>query len=320
MLERRSFVKSSNAASYRIGAVAKRTGLSTHTIRVWERRYGAVEPQRTAGGTREYSEDDVERLRLLNTLTQSGHSIGGIAGLATEELVDLLRTATDRGFVADDATNRHTAVLGSILDAIEELDVSKAERILLNTSAVLGPLPMIFDVIAPLVEAVGDRWESGQFRIAHEHAATAALRTLLGQFLANRSFRSGMSVAVVATLSGERHELGALMASFIAAARGFDVVYLGPDLPVEEILHVVGSKGGAVVMLSLVNSREEAAVKMLVELKASMPANVDLLVGGRSASQFEDVLTEEERVTSLHDLYDRLGNRVSLRVSSSTLQ
>ena len=61
--------------------VAKMTGLSTHTLRMWEKRYAAVLPHRTEAGGRLYTDADVMRLRLLRTLVESGHSIGGIAKL-----------------------------------------------------------------------------------------------------------------------------------------------------------------------------------------------------------------------------------------------
>ena len=71
---------------YRVGMVSKLTGLSTHTLRMWEKRYAAVVPERTEAGGRLYSDADVERLRLLHTLVQSGHSIGGIANLSDDDL------------------------------------------------------------------------------------------------------------------------------------------------------------------------------------------------------------------------------------------
>src|SRR5688572_1248210 len=69
-----------------MGLVVKRTGLSPHVIRIWERRYQAVSPARTEGGHRSYLEEDVLRLILLRQLTEAGHKISGIAKLSTPEL------------------------------------------------------------------------------------------------------------------------------------------------------------------------------------------------------------------------------------------
>ena len=71
--------------------VARRTGLSAHVIRIWEKRYGAVKPERTPTNRRVYSEDQIERLDLLCRVTQAGHSIGHVAKLPTESLRKLPR-------------------------------------------------------------------------------------------------------------------------------------------------------------------------------------------------------------------------------------
>ena len=72
-----------NAPEYSIKVVARRTGLSPHVIRAWERRYGAVEPERSATGRRLYSDTEIERLQALERATRAGHSIGQIAQLST---------------------------------------------------------------------------------------------------------------------------------------------------------------------------------------------------------------------------------------------
>ncbi len=80
---------------YGIGAVARLTGLSDHTIRVWERRYGAVVAERSASGRRVYVAEHVEKLRLLKLLTDHGVSIGTIAGDSSEALKHRLATIGD---------------------------------------------------------------------------------------------------------------------------------------------------------------------------------------------------------------------------------
>ncbi len=291
-------------ASYRIGAVSKLTGLSSHTIRVWERRYKAVVPTRTPGGTREYSAADLEKLTMLRTLSEAGHSIGGIAALDMDTLRGLLGDAAGRD--SSSSIREHVPAVEAVLGHILELDLAAAERELLNASAVIGPLTMIFDVIAPLVEEVGRRWETGEFRVVHEHAATAALRTLLGHFLSSHAGRPKQALAVTATVSGERHELGALMASFIAVTRGYSVLYMGPDLPVADICHVAKKKDADLVLISVVNAYSKEAEEQFMELKEGLGSSLSILVGGRAQASYSHIFAPEERVSSLQDLHDRL--------------
>ncbi len=292
--------------TYRIGAIARLTGLSSHTIRVWERRYGAVVPTRTPGGTREYSAADLAKLSLLRTLSEAGHAIGQIAGLEMEALEALQSESQSHGAGTSSAAREHLPAVEAVLRHVLELDIASAERELLNAAAVIGPLTMIFDVIAPLVEEVGARWERGDFLVAHEHAATAALRTLLGHFLSSHSGRPKQAIAVTATVSGERHELGALMASFVAVTRGYSVIYMGPDLPVSDIHHAIAKKDAKLVLISVVNDYTKEAETHLQELKAGLPEDVSILVGGRAQASYSHIFGPEERVAGLRDLHERL--------------
>ena len=116
--------KPQTAGRYRIGMVARLTGLSTHTLRAWERRYESVVPGRMAGGARLYDDGDVARLRLLRVLTEEGHAIGSIAPLALDELEQLAGRSDAR-------STSHAAVFRArFLEAITVFDVATAARLL----------------------------------------------------------------------------------------------------------------------------------------------------------------------------------------------
>jgi glycerophosphoryl diester phosphodiesterase len=130
---------------YRIGAVARLTGVSTHAIRVWEKRYATVRPSRTAGGDRLYSEADIQRLRALRRLIGLGHAIGDIAALPVAELDHLLELHLTPTVDAPsgDAVARYLACLG-------RMDVAGAEAVLEASIATLGRREVIEQVLAPL--------------------------------------------------------------------------------------------------------------------------------------------------------------------------
>ncbi len=299
-----------NAGRYHIGLVAKSTGLSTHTIRVWERRYGAVTPERSPGGTREYTDAHIDKLLALRALTESGVSIGRIAGLDMEELRAMLESARRRGMIVDSESTREAAAVAAAMRAIMKLDVAGAERILHDVSTLVSPLGMVFDVIAPLVQMVGDKWQAGDIRIAHEHAATAVVRSMLGTFLSRQASNQNAPVALAATVSGELHELGAMMAAFVAMTCGWRVLYLGPNLPAAEIRHAASETGARLLLLSVVNQRTEVAESMLRELLSEVPEKFEIVVGGRSAPSYPHLIGPERRVADLRELRDRLESEV----------
>jgi DNA-binding transcriptional MerR regulator len=150
-------------ATYSLGAVTRLTGLSAHVLRAWERRYRAVEPLRTAGGTRRYRESDVARLRLLRAATDAGHPIGDIAGLPNRELERRLAVAEEPP----------APPLTAFLEAAEELDAGELERLLSVQLATLGPRGFTRLVALPLLREIGERWAAGKLGIASEHLASA---------------------------------------------------------------------------------------------------------------------------------------------------
>lgn len=261
--------------------VAKLTGLSTHTLRMWEKRYAAVVPERTEAGGRLYSDADVERLRLLHTLVESGHSIGGIAKLPDNELRQM--AAAFPAPAADLASEHLPELRARVMTAIERLHVDDAERLL--SSAALGTEPVEFlqGVVAPIMVEVGDRWERGELRIAHEHACSTVMRALLFSLMRLYPAADAKRRAVVATPAHEDHELGALMVAMLGAMHGWSVLYLGPNLPAEEIAYAVGDTGAKLLMISITNLDEESARAEVGAIDAAIPANVKILAGGRAA-------------------------------------
>jgi DNA-binding transcriptional MerR regulator len=260
----------SEGRSYSVKAVVKATGLSAHVLRAWERRYRAVEPERTEGGTRRYRESDVRRLRLLRRAVDAGHPIGSLAHLSDAQLDALL----------EGVEPVRTPPRDEILAALERLDARATERMLSVHFAALGPRAFAFDVAAPLLAEIGRRWERGRLRIATEHLASAILRSILGSAVrATDGVARGRPV-LFATPSGERHELGLLVAALVAAANGTHAVYLGPDLPDDEIAHAVGALDAGAVALGITMPRPHGVQRYVSGVRRHLGGEVELWVGG----------------------------------------
>lgn len=269
-------------AKYRVGMVSKMTGLSTHTLRMWEKRYAAVTPKRTEAGGRLYTDDDVERLRLLHALVEGGHSIGGIAKLPD---VDLRHMAAAFPPPSSAPSSQHLPeVRLRVLTAIEHLRVEDAERLLSRAALSTEPVEFLKVVVAPILVEVGDRWERGELRIAHEHACSTIMRGLLFSLMrlypSNESWRR----VVVATPENEDHELGALMVAMLAAMHGWNVLYLGPNLPAEEVGFAVAQVDAELLMLSVTSLEPEVSERALEAIERVVPPRVRILAGGRAAT------------------------------------
>lgn len=281
-------------AHHSIKIVARRTGLSAHVIRIWEKRYGATEPERTTTNRRLYSEEQIERLSLLRDITQAGHSIGHVAKLS----LDRLRVLAAEAGPAGGPVSRRLPVAGDqseFLDecvlAVKALDAPALEASLKRAALLLGTQGLLQRVIAPLAQTIGELWRDGSITAAHEHFASAVIRIFLGH--AGRSFASVETgpVLIVATPTGQLHELGALLVGATAANLGWHVTYLGASLPAAEIAGAAKQNRARAVALSLVypedDPRLEGELKRLREL---LPAEVAILAGGRAMPAYREVL------------------------------
>jgi methanogenic corrinoid protein MtbC1 len=236
--------------TYPIRAVARMTGLSLDTLRAWERRYDAVVPGRGRRG-REYTDEDVVRLRSLGELVSSGYSIGAVAPLDDTELVALL--AATRGETSRDQASRDgpaTVNLEPLLKALAQYDLRSLEATLNRHAVILPPADLVSAVVVPLLREIGHQWEAGGLRPSQEHAVSAVVRSVLGGLLRTVARPDGSPSVLFATPAGERHELGLLCAAVLAAAAGCRVVYLGPDLPAEDIGHAAARSRAGIIVLS----------------------------------------------------------------------
>ena len=265
---------------FSIKAAAQATGLSVETLRAWERRYEIVRPERDGSGRRAYSASDVARLRLLRAATELGHTISKLAALNDEELAKLVR---ESGGLARNPP-RGNSYVERALDATEHSDPIGVEEALLSAMSLLPANEVVQTVIGPLVREVGERWHRGEASIAQEHMVSDIVRRLI--ISASRGYLrndDGPSI-VLATLSGERHELGLLMCSWLASARRFRTHYLGTDCPPEEIARFALEIEARAVLVSLVMPENEVPVlQHLQDLAYLLRGKCEVWIGGGSA-------------------------------------
>lgn len=297
-----------------IGAVARRTGLSVHVLRAWERRYGAVTPHRSGGGQRLYTEADIARLRLLDRVTRAGHNIGRVAPLDAEALLALVepewpprpaRTPPPR----PDTPRPEERFVRPALRAAAALDAAGLQAILLRAVVALRPMEFAQGVVVPLLHGVGDSWEAGTLDPYQEHAVSVAVRRVLQWLLALREAGQEAPVLVAGTLAGEQHEFGALLAASVAAEDGWRVVYLGPSLPADQIAAAARTAGARVVALSVVYAADVDGVRKAIgELAAALPGRTRLIVGGRAAAHAAPAVALAGGVHTAHleELRERL--------------
>jgi DNA-binding transcriptional MerR regulator len=281
-------------AVLRIGELSKRSGVSPELLRAWERRYGLLEPTRSPGGLRLYSPADVERVRLMRQHLERGVAAAEAAGLALQAEAGAPAAASP------------AALRDDLAAALDRFDEPRAQAILDRLLAFMTVDTVLGEVVLPYLRELGDRWERGEASVAQEHFASSVLRgRLLG--LA-RGWGLGVGpTAVLACLSGEQHDLGLIAFGLVLRSRGWRIVYLGPDAPIETVEEMSRELQPSLVVLHAVAGER---VEPVAEQLRAIAGRHRVALGGAAAATGAladdgvlllsgDVIAEATRVSSL---------------------
>ncbi len=293
---------------YRIGAVSRLTGLSADVVRVWERRYEAIRPQRSEGGSRLYSDADVSRLRKLRQAVELGHAIGQVARLPDAELENLAVKHHAAFSASESAVDPFEATRRRFINAIQRMDVVAADDEINRAATLHPPRTLVKHIVGPLLAEIGERWSHREMGIAQEHVATNLIRNLLSSLFRLYPPDETAEAIVLATPAGERHEFGILLGALMAATRGWRVVYLGADLPAAEIVHTVKTVKAKVLALSVVASQNNHTGDELRLIADGIANSARVWIGGGEAARYRDLIEQSNWILllDLEDLDDRL--------------
>ncbi len=254
----------------RIGAMARRTGVSPALLRAWEQRYGLLRPARSEGGFRLYSEEDEWRVRLTKQLIEGGLSTAQAAHRALTSAADgpLTPAPSDERLVEDLASG--------LRESLDAMDGENAHRIIDRLLASMSVEGALADVVLPYLRGLGERWAAGELSVAQEHFASNLIRgRLLG---ISRDWAAGYGPTVIlACPPGEAHDLGLIVFGIGMSRHGWRVIFLGADTPLATIETAARSSRAALTVLAVTDPErvheQAAAIGALAEL---MP----VVVGG----------------------------------------
>ncbi|MBD2848227.1 cobalamin B12-binding domain-containing protein [Paenibacillus sp. IB182496] len=264
---------------YTIRQVSDMLDIPAVTLRAWEVRHHAVEPARTSGGYRAYSEQDIADLQWLKRQTERD-------GLTISQAVAELRRQRSRQ--PGSAAPQHGAHLADceqlrerLYDALAAFRSDEAKTLADLGFSMYGHDTMISRVFAPLLVQVGDRWESGEASVLQEHYMT--------QFVTQRCFAiyqvfpvdPQQPRALAICPSGERHQTGLLLFALFLRQKGMEVLYLGADTPSDGLEALIAEQRIGVVCLSLTLAELQQGALALVERLREAQPHLQFVLGGR---------------------------------------
>lgn len=291
--------------TFNIKAVSKLTGIGIHTIRAWERRYSAITPQRSGTNRRKYSEEEVNKLKLLSRATKNGFNIGNIANLSIEKIEQLIGNTEETHEPNDkkvdknsfNTENKFDQLIEESIRIIKNFDREAIERILSQSLINNSKHTTILNFIIPLLEKVGDLWAAGELRIMHEHFISSLLRTFLGSYLERNADSPNAPILITSTFPGFQHDLGALIASILSLDSGWNSIFLGANLPPEEISAAVLQLNAQAVLISLIYPNDDVMVRAnLRNIRKFLGPKFPIIITGHSASYYGDFIKETDAI------------------------
>ena len=277
---------------YTIKAVSKRTGIKTVTLRAWERRYDLLNPSRLDNGYRLYTEQDIQVLLWTQERLAAGESISQVAAQLkhlreNDQWPEAVMTApveAPKEKPPRPARDYAEMLFGALITHQED----KASRIIEDVQKYFD-IPTIFEeVFFPSLVLVGEAWYRGEIRIATEHFASGFVRGQLMNIFLSLPTRHDGSLILVGCGPEETHEIASLMFAILLRREGYYVEYLGPDLPVQDLVDYAASVHPKMIVLSISSEESGALLKGLAEQLAVIRGKPKLVYGGRYFNENEE--------------------------------
>ncbi len=285
-------VENQNESLLTIGELSRRTGISTHTLRIWEKRYDSPKSIRLPSGHRRYLPEEIERLRAVARTIKLGFRAGKVVGGTLEELHNLMGFESKRSSKVSPSTqsdflqDQYDSKINQWIDWISEYDEENLNFEMHQEWGLQGPLAFITNLAAPLIKQIGDRWECGDLSVAHEHFATDILSNFLGNHWRRQNERKHGKTVILATLPGESHILGLQMCAVVVSTTDWKIVSLGLDTPEEDMVKAVNQCGAPLLCISVSGWYGVSRAKpILWRLRKQLSSKTDIVVGGGGAPE-----------------------------------
>jgi len=263
----------------RIGELSRRTGVSDHLLRAWETRYGLLQPARSAGGYRLYSEADALRVRRMQAYLTQGLSAAEAARAVLGE--DGRADAdADAGPAGPDRVPAEAELPGALQRALDAFDEPAAQAVLDRLFSDFSLATVLRDVVLPYLARLGERWEQGAVSIAQEHFATNIVRGRLAGLA--RGWGNGHGPrALLACPEGDFHDLALMVFGIVLNRSGWRIDYLGANTPLGELIRSADARPPDLVVVAATLSRSLAP---LAEQLTVLAQRVPLILAGPGAT------------------------------------
>lgn len=252
------------------------SGIKSHTLRIWEQRYGIIVPKRTESNIRYYDDDDLKHILNISILNRQGIKISEIARMSKEEITDAI--LKDSALFSE---NYDTHIKG-LISAMLSFDEYGFHKVISTNVIQLGLEQTIINIIFPFLAEVGLLWQIGSIHPSHEHFASNIIRQKLyvaidgnvGRYAENRKR------FLLFLPEHEQHSIGLLFANYILRTRGQDVLYLGQEVPLLDLKDAFVDNEPDYVLTQLTAAHINVDKQRFIDDISNYWGNVQLILSG----------------------------------------
>ena len=313
-----SIAEFSKEPKYTIKVVSERSGVRSVTLRAWERRYDFLEPERLDNNYRLYSERDIEVVRWITNRLDDGLSISN----AVREYKNLRENGiwpdALPSVIPPEPSKKPGHPPGvyakKLYDALTTRNETEAKKILESVQSMFDLKVIFFEILTPCLYEIGEAWYRGEIRIATEHYASAFIRGILLNLLQAFPIYSQAPVILVGCGPEEFHELASLMLAVLLRREGYQVEFLGQDLPVDDLVFYAEDTAADMIILSISSELSALPLYKMQAMLDALPKKPKLGFGGRYFNQNKKAREKvngiflgenlDAAIQNVHDLLD----------------
>lgn len=266
-------------STYSIRDLERISSLKAHTIRIWEQRYGILEPERTETNIRFYNDEQLKKLLNVCTLINNGMKISKVSKLNMAEIAAEIDKIIGGSFQSDVHVE---ALINQALISISTYDVALFDSLFLNSVKRFGLKKTYIRIIYPLLVRTGLLWIKGDLLPSQEHFLSNLIRQKLFAAIDELPAPHSSGQKWILFLNEEEdHEIGLLFAYYMIRLHGKSVIYLGARVPYHNLYHVVNEcKPTHIYSFFVGNKFENKVSGMLENLRKDFPDAGICISGG----------------------------------------
>ncbi len=286
---------------YSIKDLENLTSIKAHTIRIWEQRYNLLQPKRTDTNIRYYEDDDLRKILNINLLYSNGFKISKIAKLSENEILSESRKLImEKSQVNDE-------MVDLLLMSIIELDENKTYGMLLYAFEEKSIEELYTDIIIPLLHKIGELWQLNTISIGHEHFFSNLLRAFFISKTSELKIEKKVNKKVMMFLRpGEEHELSLLLYNFIFKREGWQVIYLGSNVPYKDLKLTYDQMNPDLILTSFIARTSKGDFqKILTKVLDNVPKE-KMILSGYTSVMYKDLIPKEVSIIENQEDFENI--------------